>query len=272
MKTILVPVDFSTTAENAAAYAAELAKLSKAKLILLNIYSVPIPVTDVPITNIPLEEVEWDSIKELKIFNKNLTLKYPEVETEIVTRAGFVVDGIHLMIEEYKPDLVIIGMKGLGKSSSFFGSNATLVMKKAKCPVLCIPEGIKFIKPAKIALACDYKAIVPDEAVNKFKYFVELFKSKVLLFDVLKRAELVTYQKAAAEVNLENSLGNMEHSVYYPSGDNLPEEINRFIEKNNVDMLVMFPHNYPFFQNLFHHSATKEMAFSTKVPLLTIHE
>ncbi|MGP8216861.1 MAG: universal stress protein [Bacteroidia bacterium] len=272
MKNILVPVDFSTTAENAAEYAAELAKLAKAKLILFNVYSVPVPVADVPVTNIPLEEVEWDSIEQLKTFNKNLTRKYPGVETEIVTKPGFVVDEIRLMIEERKADLVVMGITGEGRSKGFFGTNTTSVMKKAKCPVMSVPPDTKFVKPSKIALACDYSAIVPDEVVNKFKYFVNLFKAKVLIFDVLKRSELITYQKAAAEVNLENSLGDMEHSIYYPSGDNMAKETNDFIEKNSVDMLVMIPHHYPFLQNIFHHSNTKEMAFHTRVPLLTIHE
>ncbi|HSY75379.1 MAG TPA: universal stress protein [Bacteroidia bacterium] len=273
MKTILVPVDFSSTAENAAEYAAEFAKYLKAKLILLHVYSVPVPVADVPITTIiPLEEIEKENIKRLKAFNKTLNHKYPGIETEMITRIGFVVEEILMMIEERNSDLVIMGLSGESKAKGIFGSNTTTVIKKAKCPVLTIPPGLKFKKPEKIALACDYSAIVPDEVVNKFKEYVSLFGAKVLVFDVLRRAELVTYQKAAAEVNLENSLVDVGHSLYYPSGDNLPEEANSFIERQNADMLVMIPHNYTFFQSLFHRSATKQMAFQSKVPLLTIHE
>ncbi|HTB07847.1 MAG TPA: universal stress protein [Bacteroidia bacterium] len=272
MKTILVPIDFTPSSQNAAEYAAEFAKYSKSKLILLHVFSVPVPVADVPIVVIPMDEVEKENAKELKSVNKKLIHKHPGIETETIIRAGFVVEEILLVMDEYKPDLIVMGLIGEGKSNGFFGSNATTVIKKAKCPVLTIHPDVKFKKPEKIALACDYTATVSDEVVNKFKYFINLFDSKVLIFDVLKRAELVSYQKAVAEVNLENSLGDMEHSMYYPSGDDLQEETNNFVEKNNVDMLVMIPHNYPFFQNLFHKSATKKMAFQTKVPLLSIHE
>jgi nucleotide-binding universal stress UspA family protein len=272
MKTILVPVDFSTTAENAAEFAAEFAKYSKAKLILFHAYSVPVPVADVPVIMIPLDEVEKESVKRLNDFNKKLTQKYPDVKTEMVTRAGFVVEEILLIMEELNPDLVIMGLIGEGRSKGFFGSNTTTVIKKAKCPVITIPSDVKFKKPEKIALACDYSATISDTVVDRFKEFVNLFNAKVLIFDVLKRAELVTYQKAVAEVNLENSLGSMAHSIYYPTGDDMQEETNNFIERNNVDMLVMIPHNYSFFQSLFHQSATKKMAFHTKVPLLSIHE
>jgi nucleotide-binding universal stress UspA family protein len=272
MKTILVPVDFSSSSENAAEYAAEFAKYSKAKLILLHVYSVPVPVADVPVTTIPLEEVEEESIKHLSAFNKKLEHKYPGIETEMITSAGFVVEEILLMAEERSPELIIMGLGSDAKSKGIFGSNTTTIIKRAKCPVLTIPSEIRFKKPEKIALACDYSAIVPDAVVSKFKEYVKMFGAKVLVFDVLRRAELVTYQKAAAEVNLENSLVDVGHSLYYPSGDNLPEEANSFIERQNVDVLVMIPHNYTFFQSLFHRSATKQMAFQATVPLLTIHE
>jgi nucleotide-binding universal stress UspA family protein len=272
MKTILVPTDFSANAENAATYAAELALLAKAKLILLNVYSVPLPVADVPVTMIPIDELEAQCMADLKNLQNKIALKHPGLESEIITKAGFVVEEILLMAEEYKADLIVMGVLGNGKSTSVFGSNTTALMKKAKCPVLAIPAGLIFIRPEKIALACDYSAIVPEHVTDTVKYFVHLLGSKLHVFNVLKRAELVTYEKASAEVNLENSLCDIEHSLHYPSGENLLEETNNFIETNNIGMLVMIPHSYNLISRLFHTSSTKKMAFHTKIPLLSIHE
>ncbi|HTA84283.1 MAG TPA: universal stress protein [Bacteroidia bacterium] len=272
MKTILVPTDFSANAENAATYAAELALLAKAKLVLLNVYSVPLPVADVPVTMIPIDELEAQCMADLKSLQNKIALKHPGLESEIITKAGFVVEEILLMAEEYKADLIVMGVLGNGKSTSVFGSNTTALMKKAKCPVLAIPAGLAFVKPTKIALACDYSAIVPEHVTDTVKYFVHLLGSKLHVFNVLKRAELVTYQKASAEVNLENSLCDIEHSLHYPSGENLLEETNNFIETNNIGMLVMIPHSYNLISGMFHASSTKKMAFHTKIPLLSIHE
>jgi len=272
MKTILVPVDFSPTAESAANYAAELGADTKAKLILLNVYSVPVPVADVPVVFIPLDEVEAASLTQLNSLKQRLSGKCTSLEIDVITSAGFAVEEIHAITEKQHVDLIIMGVNGEGKAPGIFGSNTSAVIKKAKCMVLTVHADTKFKKPEKIGLACDYSSTLPDEVVRKFKEYVALFNSKVAVFDVLKKSELVNYQKAVAEVNLESSLGDMEHSLYYPSGDNLTKEINEFVEKNNIDTLVMVPHNYPFFQNLFHHSQTKEMAFKSKVPLLTIHE
>jgi hypothetical protein len=108
--------------------------------------------------------------------------------------------------------------------------------------------------------------------VSYFKGFVGLFNAKVLVFDVLKQAELVTYEKAAAEVNLEHVLDDVNHSLYFPSGDNLTEQVNEFVDRNNVDILTVIPHHHSFISGLFHQSSAKKIALATHVPILSIHE
>jgi nucleotide-binding universal stress UspA family protein len=272
VKNILVPTDFSEVSESAADYAAELAKITNAKLIIYYVFTVPVPVADTPVITIPLEELEKENMKLLHAVDKRLKAKHGKIEIELRTQAGFVVDEVITFTKEHEIDLVVMGVSGAGKAPGMLGSNATSVMHHAKSPVLVIPKGYKFKKPDIIALACDYKSILPDETVDKFKTFVRLFNSKVLVFNVLKPHELATYQKAATEVNLENALGDLEHTLYFPASENLGEEINEFTDKHNADILAMFPHNYSFLKGLMHHSTTKEMAFLTHVPLLSIHE
>jgi len=272
VKTILVPTDFSEVSDTAVDYAAELAVMTHAKLILYFVFTVPVPVSDAPVISIPMESLEKENMKLLHALDKRIKAKHGKLETELRTQPGFVVDEIITFTKENKVDLVVMGVTGAGKTPGMLGSNATSVMHHAASPVLVVPHGYKFKKPGTIALACDYKSILPDETVDSFKSFVALFNSKVLVFNVLKPKELATYQKAASEVNLENALGDLEHSLYFPASENLHEEINTFVHKHNAEMLVMFPHNYSFLKGLTHHSATKDMAFLTQVPLLSIHE
>jgi nucleotide-binding universal stress UspA family protein len=272
VKNILVPTDFSEISDSAADYAAELAKITGAKLILYYVFTVPVPVADTPVIAIPLEDLEKENMKLLHAMDKRLKAKHGKIETELRTQPGFVVDEIISFTKQYKTDMVVMGVTGAGKAPGMLGSNATSIMHHAASPVMVIPKGYKFKKPEIVALACDYKTILPDETVNKFKSFVRLFNSKVLVFNVLKPHELATYQKAATEVNLENALGDLEHSLYFPAGENMKEEINLFVEKHNADILTMFPHHYSFLKGIIHHSVTKEMAFLTHVPLLSIHE
>ncbi len=272
MKNILVPTDFSEVSDSAADYAAELAKVTNAKLILYYVFTVPVPVADTPVIAVPMEDIEKENMKLLHAMDKRIKAKHGKIEIELRTQPGFVVDEIITFTKEHRVDMVVMGVTGAGKSPGMLGSNATSVMHHAASPVMVIPKGYKFKKPEVIALACDYKSILPDEAVNKFKSFVRLFNAKVLVLNVLKPLELATYEKAATEVNLENALADLEHSLYFPASENLKDEINSFAERHNAEIITMFPHHYSFLKGMVHHSATKEMAFLTHVPLLSIHE
>ncbi|MBA3705480.1 MAG: universal stress protein, partial [Bacteroidetes bacterium] len=75
MKTILVPTDFSEIACNAINYAVEIAKLTKAKLILFNVYNVPVVPAEIPIA-LPIDEIEKDVMKGLKKIEKDICLKH----------------------------------------------------------------------------------------------------------------------------------------------------------------------------------------------------
>ncbi len=273
MKNILVPTDFSEVSDSAVDYAADLAMLTNSKLILYYVFTVPVPVSDAPVVAIPMEDLEKENMKLLHALEKRIKEKHGKIEIELRTQPGFVVDEILSFTKNHKIDLVVMGVTGAGKAPGrIIGSNATSVMHHAASPVMVVPKGYKFKKPSTVALACDYKSFVPDETVNKFKYFVHLFHSKVMVFNVLKPKELATYKKAATEVNLENAMGDLEHSLYFPASDNLAHEINTFIDNHHAEMLVMIPHHYSFLKRLTHLSATKEMAFLTHVPLLSIHE
>lgn len=273
MKTILAPIDFSEVSENTAHYAAELAKFSNARLLLLSTYSLPILYTESPIPDMQYDEIDKINRMQLKALEKNLKSQYGNIETEVITAIGPNVEEILSCAEVKKADVIVMGVGKNGVSSSIIGGNRTPnIIGGSTQPVLAIPEGVKFKKPARIALACDYNSIIPDDVVEKFISFIELFQSKVLVFDVLKSTELISYEKAVAEQSLEESLRTVDHTIHFPSGSDLVEEINSFVDKHVVDMLVMIPHKYNFLTGLFHKSNTKQMAMHSHIPLLTIHE
>jgi nucleotide-binding universal stress UspA family protein len=58
MNTILVPTDFSPAAENATAYAAQLARQIEASLVLLHVYQLPVPMTDYPVLMVTNEDLK----------------------------------------------------------------------------------------------------------------------------------------------------------------------------------------------------------------------
>ncbi|MGZ4075884.1 MAG: universal stress protein, partial [Bacteroidia bacterium] len=111
MKTILVPTDFSKNSLNALDYAVEIAKLTKAKIILFDVYQIPIAVSEAPIA-FPVDELEKECKERLREIEKTIQLKHGGgLIIESQCRCGFTIDEINIFSEENKFDLIVMGMR-----------------------------------------------------------------------------------------------------------------------------------------------------------------
>lgn len=276
MKTILLPTDFSDVSDNAINYAVEFAKLTQSKLILFHVYHVPIITTDTPIVIPSMEELGNDCMDGLKKIEERIhSLHGGSLQVECKCECGLEVDEINEYIKNNPVDLVITGMKGAGGlEEKLIGSVTTSLMRKLKCPVMAIDKSCRFKSIDKIALACDYKEIKTKAALDPLKQIIKLFKSHLFIVNVLKeQKELIpTTEQAIAGVHLGHLLEDVDHSFHFEESSNVVEGINRFVDKHNIDMVVMVPRSHSILQNIFHEPNTKRMAFHTHVPLLSIHE
>ncbi len=276
MKTILVPTDFSEIALNAVDYAAEIAKRTKAKLVLMHIYHVPVVSSEAPVILPVWEEIEKDCLQTLKKIKRTVNRKFgKDLVVECICQMGFAVDEI---IKQYTEDrdieLIIMGMNGAGYlGEKLIGSNATELIKRTKCPILVVNEKVEFKNIKKIVLAFDYQK-VPDKSTFDFlKYMVTLFKAQLLVVNVEKTVnKLPSAKKAAAGVGLENILEGINHSFDFIESEDTIVGINKYVSEKKADMLVFIPRKHGFFDSVFHESNTKRMAFHTIIPLLALPE
>lgn len=272
-KTILVPIDYSDVANNALKYAAGLAGHLSAKIILLHIYHVPVPTGEIPILIISPQELEKENRQRIKKLEKEVVkLTSGKVKVESIAQEGFAVDEILEVIKEKKINLVVMGITGAGNTkSNLWGSTTTSVMKKSQCPVLVIPKSVKFKKPKKIVLAYDFNGEVTARVKNSVKSLVKALKAEVLVFDMLLPEE-IHYKEALAGMHADNVFTRERHSMNFREGENINLEIAQFADEKSADWLIMIPHKYNFWNSLFHRSNTRQMAFETKVPLLSVHD
>jgi len=276
MKTILVPTDFSKISRNAIDYAAEMAKLTKSKLVLFHVYDIPVVTAEAPIVMPGWEDIEKDCMNGLKKMERSIWRKYGKgVETECICQLGFSVSEIiKQYTDENNIDLVVMGMQGAGYiSEKLMGSNATSLIKRANCPVLVINEHVKFTSLKKIVLACDYEKVPVKSILEPLKEFVKLFKSQVYVLNVIKEIKKsVAVKKSAAGAAIEDSLEGIKHSFHFVENDDTIEGINEFVSDKKADMVVIIPRKHKFLDNIFHERNTKRMAFHTSIPLLALHE
>ena len=273
MKTILAPTDYSDVANNTLQYAAELAKYSKAKLILMHVYQIPIPSGEVPVMMITPQEFEKENKRRIKHLENKISAETKgNLKIESIVRAGFPVDEISDVIKETDADLVIMGITGEKISEVLIGSHTTALIKRTRTPVLVIPKGARFGKIKKIALASDYNDAVNRDAVQKVKSFAKFFKAQVLVLDVERPEEIPIFENTVGGEKLEKLLHDVEHSLFYSSADDITDGLNSFAADHQCDWIAMIPHKHTVLGKLFHKSNTKKMAFHTHVPLLSIHE
>lgn len=273
MKTILVPTDYSETALNAAEYAIEIAKIMKAKIILLHIFDVPVAVTDIPVTITTYEDYEKIKKEQLKKYESELLAKYGKsVSISSILKPGYVNDEIKDTVIEKKITLIVMGITGAGRLPELLiGSNVSRVIKNIDCPTITIHENIKFRPIKKVALATDYDEVEESNAFEKVIDFIKLFRAKLVLINVIDPAEKVSYKKELSGALLEHIFDEIDHTISFRKNEDVVDGINNFVDRHHIDMLVMLPKKHSLFFRLFHESNTKKMAFHTHVPLLTIH-
>ncbi len=141
IKTILVPTDFSASANAALACAADLARALEARIVLLHVVDlevqwVPAGPAVVP-TPVPAAVVR--GIRERAQTSLDaLAAKTPGVRRTVV-RAGHARDEILTAAEQAGADLIVMGTHGRrGVAHLFIGSVAEYVVRHAKIPVTTV--------------------------------------------------------------------------------------------------------------------------------------
>ncbi len=149
IKKILIPTDFSETAQSATQYAVELAKKFGAKLHLLHV--IEDPVVYMPMFEsyaLPPKE-DFENFAETRLDNWILDEDKGDltIETEWVHGNPFV--DILKCAKREDADLIVVGTHGRSFTAHLLlGSVAEKVVRKAKCPVLTVrPQGHQFIHP-----------------------------------------------------------------------------------------------------------------------------
>ncbi len=276
MKKILFPTDFSETAENAFVYALEMAKSLEAELIVLHVYDVAIisyeaysPVTLDIYQSIELGKFEnfKDYIPKLREIAKAHHLEH--IPMSHVLEEGDLIPTIHRLVKDENISLIVMGTNGAsGIQEIFLGSTTGSVIANVQTPLLCVPHKAKFQKIEKIGFTTRYrdkdrnalKKVIT--IANKLKATVKCLYVKTLESDVTDQQ--ISEWREEFKINPLN--------FFITSNDDLEDEVFKFVDSQNIDVLAMLTYKRSFFESLFQKSFAKKLAYHTEVPLLVLHE
>jgi nucleotide-binding universal stress UspA family protein len=138
-RNILCPVDFSSNSRAALRYAAMLARLSGAHLLVLYVNDPLLAVAAAG--RLDAAAVLTSTEKDLRRFASGILQDpTPPISATLLSIGGKPVQEIVAAADRHACDLIVIGYRGAGRASRLlFGSTAEGVVRMAPTPVLAVP-------------------------------------------------------------------------------------------------------------------------------------
>ena len=278
MQTILVPTDFSLNANKALNYAAAVAKLSGAAIIIVHVTNLShASINENVILSEPLDAGVLDAAnKELEILVK-VTREITQGKVEKQLYNGFITDAIQQAALENKADLIIMGTLGnSGVRGKLFGSITAKLISSLAVPLLAVPLMHEWQPPKNILLAINCFEESP-EVLQPLIQLAGFLKAPihVSVFTNQDSAKALDYLQNRRDIELFCVNMQKEHPelTVLPApvyGHHFEEAIKTYINNNETGLLVMITHKRNFIESIFNRSLTKKMSYHTDIPLLSI--
>ncbi|RYZ20337.1 MAG: universal stress protein [Chitinophagaceae bacterium] len=274
MNTILVPTDFSPAADNALRYALQLAALSGAEVVALHTVSLPLPAYAVQ----PEGMLEYNQyrVQEVREHFAACHARYGDsgrFRTVLVN--GRLVDSIVEKAQQYDADLVVMGTRGAEGIRTFIGTNAAAVLAACPVPVLVVPEAYAGGLPARIVLAVQQE--------ERESLLAPVFRLRGLCGAGLRTVHFTEEETSPVERSRqEYALGSLSRKWQQDfgsetvesaliAGADFNETLERYVHEEGVNLVAMITHRKKGLPGIFQKSLTRERAFHTGVPLLSLH-
>lgn len=279
MKTILVPYDFSTEANYALNFAADLAKKTKNKLELLHVIELPTPTSFSSYGEAGTMSNETANIFMIELIDKRKK-QMKELEEEFED-AGFTFEtkmvfgnpfaGISKEIVEIDADLVVMGSKGSsGLEEVLIGSNTEKVVRNASCPVITIKSAIAPSDIHKIVFASDFNE-VPANVVARLKTSIEIIDGELHLVKI-NTPSMFEHSRTSME-KMEAFIKSFDLKPSSMKIYNAPSEeegIVDYAEDIQADMIAMATTGRTGFLHLLTGSIAEDVVNSAKRPVWTM--
>lgn len=268
MKTILVPVDFSTNSRKALRYALLLAGKMKYRISLIHVF-----IDSIGIIANNSEKIRWDFAEnELKKLAENIKTKTKVKCSSLLVR-GVSANKIVEITEKKKAELIVMGTKGAsGIKKIIIGSAASQIVKESKIPVLVVPEKTALKKIIRtIVFATDYH----DSDLKAIKFLSVLaktFSSKLTMVHVMdgelnnySEQQLIDWFSSKVTKTINYSAINFR---LVKSKKNIGEALQSFIKRSKADIIAVSIREKDIAEKLFTPAITMDMLYHTHIPLL----
>lgn len=270
MKLIILATDFSPISLNAAKYAVKIAETISADILLFNVYEV-LPNYGEMVIDINVDDLKKSAETQLLNFKSDLIQQSDlsfNVTTEI--RLGVFNDELILICERLNPYAVIMGSQGKTAAEHFLmGSHAGKTINHFAWPIITVPSTFTFSGIKKIGIAYDFEEVIKEELITDIKLIAKDFNASIDILNAVHKEEFnENFTLLAGQI--EKAFSPFVIKYHFLTSFQTEEAILKFVETNNVDLLIVMPKHYNMFQKLFHKSHTKQLVLHCHVPVMSL--
>ncbi|MEG3659204.1 universal stress protein [Arenibacter palladensis] len=278
-KRILIPTDFSKNALNAARYALDLYAKLNCEFYFLNVFRLTHYTTNTLILPEP-GSAEYEAAKGAseEAFTKLLDMlelhhDNPKHSYHTISSFNFLSEAMKQTIDNKDIDLVVMGTQGAtGAKGIIFGSNTVNAMEKIReCPVLAIPDELRFSAPKEIVFPTNYKSSFSRKELNYLIEIAKMHNTSIKVVHFTKKITLTEDQEKHKQL-LDDILEGVDHSFHTLTDKDVAQGITSFVQSRNSDMIAFINKKHFLFNSIFSRPLVKEIGYDATVPILALNE
>ncbi|WP_299668131.1 universal stress protein [uncultured Polaribacter sp.] len=276
---VLVPTDFSETAQNALRYAIKMYKNEPCDFYLLNSFSVNSFTLDSLMIPEPGEKTyDLAATKSKNGLSKTvvkLDSKYNSTEHHFhqISKFATPLVAIEVLVEEMDIEMIVMGTNGAGKRrDKIYGSNTVITMEKiTNCPVLAIPREAKFPPTNEIVFVTDFSIPYKKNELLSLKEITHKSEVPLRILHISNNMSISEKQYKNRD-KLPKYFEGIDYSFHTLNSNNIEESVHFFSDSRNSGMIIFMNRQNSFLKRIFSTSMAKKLGSYTKVPIMALHD
>jgi len=281
MRTILVPIDFTPTTENAVKVAAQWAKQYEYEHIILLKTSDEAEFDYLHIAeghSFVNEESINSLLEKTELLLKNLSNiileKFPDLKVSKAVSNWTLTRSINDIVKEQPSiELIVLGSDDQANSSdSVVSENIISIARTSPVKTLIVPNGYHYSEIKNILIPCDINGITKLERLFNHKYIIRKQDVQLMFLNIHTKEDQKTIEEKKIEIQeyIHQHLTEIPSTIYYSYDKNIVNGILTFASTNKTDLIIALPGRHSFLYYLASNSISEGIYQNVNKPVLIL--
>jgi nucleotide-binding universal stress UspA family protein len=281
MKTLLIPVDFTRSSQNAIDFAVHWARkyLYERIILLRSFYSSMYEnmIMSADFSNMNEEYLNKKRRYQKELLN-NLCIEVDKkagqgIKVQTAVTELPLVRSIIELIKTEQPQTILVGSDAsLANNESFVAGNIIAIARLSPVRVMVVPEGYHYQEIKKALVPVDLKTVGALNKINSLHSNPRWHDVALMVLNIDTAKSKLTSDKkfAEAENNLHNYLKNFQHNLYYEENKNVINGILNWHRLNETQLMIALPGVHSFLYSLTHKSVSEALYRKCPMPVMIL--